>query len=112
MLLLPIACLGAVTAYRMFGSCFLIFTSLRLVPFALGIRCDRCNKDAETMLEKRKKAIGRGSTGLFLVRLSGKIKNAIVISMYATNAYHHYNVSPCASVQQCNAALGATPRLS
>jgi hypothetical protein len=47
--------------------------------------------DAERALERRRKLIGRGASGLFLLRASSKSRGGVVISMYAWEKMHHFN---------------------
>lgn len=69
---------------------------------------------AEALLEAERNKIGKGASGLFLLRLSAKTAGALVISMYYRNKFHHYNFTRSGDGNYVNnkgRVLGTLPEL-
>lgn len=57
----------------------------------LAHETDVGRKDAEELLETERQKVGKGASGMFLLRKSAKTPGAVVISMYAIGKMHHFN---------------------
>ena len=70
--------------------------------------------DAERLLEMERQKIGKGASGLFLLRNSAKTAGAVVLSMYGRGKMNHYNFTLNGSGQYVNnkgRVLGTLPDL-